>query len=41
MTSIEQNKNDANNIFSENNSYTEPNIRKAKFIVASNRIYSL
>jgi hypothetical protein len=41
MTSIEQNKNDRNNIFSENNSYTEPNIRKAKFIVASNRIYTL
>ena len=40
-SSISQNKNQMNQIFSENNSFQEPNIRKAQFVVSSNRIYTL
>ena len=40
-SSISQNKNQINQIFSENNSFQEPNIRKAQFVVSSNRIYTL
>lgn len=40
-SSLSQNKNQINQIFSENNSFQEPNIRKAQFVVSSNRIYTL
>ena len=40
-SSISQSKNQLSQIFSENNSFQEPNIRKAQFIVSSNRIYTL
>ena len=40
-SSISQSKNRITQIFSENNSFQEPNIRKAKFIVSPNRIYTL
>ena len=40
-SSISHHKNQMTQIFSENNSFHEPNIRKAKFIVSSNRIYTL
>ena len=40
-TYISKNKNQINQVFSDNNSFQEPNIRKAKFIVSSSRIYTL
>ena len=41
MTTLEQNKNEENYVFPENVSYIEPNIRKAKFVVTENRMYTL
>ena len=41
MTSLNQNQNQIDNSFIDNNMYKEPNIRKAKFIVSSDRIYTL
>ena len=41
MTNLEQNKNEENYVFPENVSYIEPNIRKAKFVVTENRMYTL
>ena len=40
-TSFSQNQNQLNNIFSDSNFGQEPNIRKAKFMVSSKRIYTL
>ena len=41
MTSLTQNQNQIEELFPDSNIDKEPNIRKAKFIVTSNRIYTL
>ena len=41
MTSMTHNQNQIDNLFADNYLYKEPYIRKAKFIVSSDRIYTL
>ena len=40
-TSITQNKDKINNVLADPNSFQDPNIRKAKFILSPSRIYTL
>ena len=41
MTSLDNNQNQIDSSFVDANIFKEPNIRKAKFIVTSDRIYTL